>query len=187
LRSVRSIESSDVCILIIDATEGIQKQDLNIFSMIEKNGKGLVILVNKWDLVEKDTNSTKVYENKIRERIAPFSDVPIVFTSALTKQRIHKAIEEALSVFNRLKTRIPTSRLNEVFQPIFEHRQPPTYKGKFIHIKYVMQLPTSKVCFAFYCNLPQYIKEPYRRFLENQFRDNFNLEGIPIMIFFRKK
>ncbi|MFT6997370.1 MAG: GTP-binding protein [Cryomorphaceae bacterium] len=187
LRSVRSIESSDVCILIIDATEGIQKQDLNIFSMIEKNGKGLVILVNKWDLVEKDTNSTKVYEDKIRERIAPFSDVPIVFTSALTKQRIHKAIEEALSVFNRLKTRIPTSRLNEVFQPIFEHRQPPTYKGKFIHIKYVMQLPTSKVCFAFYCNLPQYIKEPYRRFLENQFRDNFNLEGIPIMIFFRKK
>ncbi|MFT4770530.1 MAG: GTP-binding protein [Cryomorphaceae bacterium] len=187
LRSVRSIESSDVCILIIDATEGIQKQDLNIFSMIEKNGKGLVILVNKWDLVEKDTNSTKVYEDKIRERIAPFSDVPIVFTSALTKQRIHKAIEEALSVYNRLKTRIPTSRLNEVFQPIFEHRQPPTYKGKFLHIKYVMQLPTSKVCFAFYCNLPQYIKEPYRRFLENQFRDNFNLEGIPIMIFFRKK
>ncbi|MFT5903203.1 MAG: GTP-binding protein [Flammeovirgaceae bacterium] len=187
LRSVRSIESSDVCILIIDATEGIQKQDLNIFSMIEKNGKGLVILVNKWDLVEKDTNSTKIYEDKIRERIAPFSDVPIVFTSALTKQRIHKAIEEALSVYNRLKTRIPTSRLNEVFQPIFEHRQPPTYKGKFLHIKYVMQLPTSKVCFAFYCNLPQYIKEPYRRFLENQFRDNFNLEGIPIMIFFRKK
>lgn len=187
LRSVRSIENSDVCILILDATEGIQKQDLNIFSMVEKNGKGLVILVNKWDLVEKDTNSTKEYEDKIRERIAPFNDVPIVFTSALTKQRIHKAIEEAVSVYGRLKTRIPTSELNEVFQPIFEHRQPPSWKGKFIRIKYVMQLPTSKVAFAFYCNLPQYIKEPYRRFLENQFRDNFNLEGIPILIFFRKK
>jgi GTP-binding protein len=187
LRSVRSIENSDVCILILDATEGIQKQDLNIFSMIEKNGKGVVILVNKWDLVEKDTNTTKVYEDKIRERIAPFNDVPIIFTSALTKQRIHKAIEEAVSVYDRLKTRIPTSKLNEVFQPIFDHQQPPTYKGKFIRIKYVMQLPTNKVAFAFYCNLPQYIKEPYRRFLENQFRENFNLEGIPILIFFRKK
>jgi len=187
LRSVRSIENSDVCILILDATEGIQKQDLNIFNMVEKNGKGVVILVNKWDLIEKSTNTTKEYENKIRERIAPFNDVPIIFTSALTKQRIHKAIEEALSVFDRLKTRIPTSQLNEVFQPIFDFRQPPTYKGKFIRIKYVMQLPTNKVAFAFYCNLPQYIKEPYRRFLENQFRENFNLEGIPILIFFRKK
>jgi GTP-binding protein len=187
LRSVRSIENSDVCILILDATEGIQKQDLSIFNMIEKNGKGVVILVNKWDLIEKDTNTTKAYEDKIRERIAPFNDVPIIFTSALTKQRIHKAIEEALSVYDRLKTRIPTSQLNEVFQPIFEHRQPPTYKGKFIKIKYVMQLPTAKVAFAFYCNLPQYIKEPYRRFLENQFRENFNLQGIPILIFFRKK
>src|SRR6056297_3145984 len=187
LRSVRSIENSDVCILILDATEGIQKQDLTIFSMIEKNGKGLVILVNKWDLIEKDTNSTKEYEDKIRERIAPFNDVPIIFTSALTKQRIHKAIEAALSVYDRLKTRIPTSKLNEVFQPIFEFRQPPSYKGKFIRIKYLMQLPTNKVAFAFYCNLPQSIKEPYRRFLENQFRENFNLEGIPIMIFFRKK
>ncbi|MCH2213815.1 MAG: ribosome biogenesis GTPase Der [Flavobacteriales bacterium] len=187
LRSVRSIENSDVCILILDATEGIQKQDLNIFNMVEKNGKGVVILVNKWDLIEKSTNTTKEYEDKIRERIAPFTDVPIIFTSALTKQRIHKAIEEALSVFDRLKTRIPTSQLNEVFQPIFDFRQPPTYKGKFIRIKYVMQLPTNKVAFAFYCNLPQYIKEPYRRFLENQFRENFNLEGIPILIFFRKK
>ncbi|MEM9051537.1 MAG: ribosome biogenesis GTPase Der [Bacteroidota bacterium] len=187
LRSVRSIENSDVCILILDATEGIQKQDLNIFNMVEKNGKGVVILVNKWDLVEKSTNTTKEYEDKIRERIAPFTDVPIIFISALTKQRIHKAIEEALSVFDRLKTRIPTSQLNEVFQPIFDFRQPPTYKGKFIRIKYVMQLPTNKVAFAFYCNLPQYIKEPYRRFLENQFRENFNLEGIPIQIFFRKK
>ncbi|HKL39051.1 MAG TPA: ribosome biogenesis GTPase Der, partial [Cryomorphaceae bacterium] len=187
LRSVRSIENSDVCILILDATEGIQKQDLSIFSMIEKNGKGLVILVNKWDLVEKDTNSTKEYEDKIRERIAPFNDVPIIFTSALTKQRIHKAIEAALSVYDRLKTRIPTSQLNEVFQPIFEYRQPPSWKGKFIRIKYVMQLPTNKMAFAFYCNLPQYIKEPYKRFLENKFREHFNLEGIPIMIFFRKK
>ncbi len=187
LRSVRSIEQSDVCILIIDATEGIQKQDLNIFHMAEKNGKGIVILVNKWDLVEKDTGSTKKFEDKIRERIAPFSDVPIVFISALTKQRIHRAIEEALSVYERLSSRISTSKLNEVFQPILEYNQPPTYKGKLIKIKYVMQLPTKKVAFAFYCNLPQYIKDPYRRFLENIFRSNFNLQGIPILIFFRKK
>jgi GTP-binding protein len=187
LRSVRSIESSDVCILIIDATEGIQKQDLNIFHIIEKNGKGLVILVNKWDLIEKDTMTTREYEKRIRERISPFNDVPIIFTSALTKQRIHKAIESAVDVYERLTTRISTSRLNEVFQPILEHQPPPVYKGKYIRIKYVMQLPTRKVAFAFYCNLPQYIKDPYKRFLENKFRENFDLQGIPILIFFRKK
>lgn len=187
LRSVRSIEGSDVCILIIDATEGIQKQDLNIFHIIEKNGKGLVILVNKWDLIEKDTSTTREYEKRIRERISPFNDVPIIFTSALTKQRIHKAIESAVDVHERLTTRISTSRLNEVFQPILEHQPPPVYKGKYIRIKYVMQLPTRKVAFAFYCNLPQYIKDPYKRFLENKFRENFDLQGIPILIFFRKK
>lgn len=187
LRSVRSIEESDVCILMIDATEGIQKQDLNIFHIIEKNGKGLVILVNKWDLIEKDSATTREYEAKIRERISPFNDVPIIFISALTKQRIHRAIETAIDVFERLRTRISTSKLNEVFQPILEHQPPPVYKGKFIRIKYLMQLPTRKTAFAFYCNLPQYVKEPYKRFLENKFRENFNLSGIPIKIFLRKK
>lgn len=187
LRSVRSIENSDVCLLLIDATEGLTKQDLNIFHTIEKNGKGVVILVNKWDLVEKDGHSTKKFEEAIREQIAPFTDVPIVFTSALTKQRIHKAMEKALEVYQNLRTRIPTSKLNEVLQPIIDKSPPPTYKGKSVKIKYVMQLPTHKVAFAFFCNLPQYVKEPYRRFLENRLRENFNLEGIPILIFFRKK
>ncbi len=187
LRSVRSIENSDVCLLLIDATEGLTKQDLNIFHTIEKNGKGVVILVNKWDLVEKDGHSTKKFEEAIREQIAPFTDVPIVFTSALTKQRIHKAMEKALEVYQNLRTRIPTSKLNEVLQPIIDKSPPPTYKGKSVKIKYVMQLPTHKVAFAFFCNLPQYVKEPYRRFLENRLRENFNLQGIPILIFFRKK
>jgi GTP-binding protein len=187
LRSVRSIEESDVCILMIDATEGIQKQDLNIFNIIEKNGKGVVILVNKWDLVEKDTATTAQFEARIRERISPFNDVPIIFTSALTKQRIHKAISTAIDVYERLRTRISTSKLNDVFQPILEHQPPPVYKGKFIRIKYVMQLPTRKAAFAFYCNLPQYVKDPYKRFLENKFREHFELSGIPIKIFFRKK
>jgi len=187
VRSLRSIEESDVCLLLIDATEGIQKQDLNIFYTIEKNGKGVVILVNKWDLVDKEKISAKEFENAIRERIAPFTDVPILFVSALTKQRIHKAVELSLEVYENLRTRIPTSKLNEVFQPILENQPPPSYKGKYIKIKYVMQLPTHKMAFAFFCNLPQYVKDPYRRFLENKLRENFNLTGIPIKIFFRKK
>ncbi len=187
LRSVRSIENSDVCLLLIDANDGLSKQDLNIFHTIEKNGKGVVILVNKWDLVEKDGESTKNFEKTIREQIAPFNDVPIIFTSALTKQRIHKAIEKAMEVYENLRNRIPTSKLNEVFQPILDKTPPPAYKGKYVKIKYVMQLPTQKTAFAFFCNLPQYVKEPYRRFLENRLRENFNLEGIPILIFFRKK
>jgi len=187
VRSLRSIEDSDVCIMLIDATEGIQKQDLNIFYTIEKNGKGLVILVNKWDLVDKDKISTKEFENAIRERIAPFTDVPILFISALTKQRIHRAVELSLEVYENLKTRIPTSKLNEVFQPILENQPPPSYKGKYIKIKYVMQLPTHKMAFAFFCNLPQYVKDPYKRFLENKLRENFNLTGIPVRLFFRKK
>lgn len=187
LRSIRSIENSDVCLLLIDATDGLSKQDLIIFHTIEKNGKGVVILVNKWDLVEKDIHSTKEFEKAIREQIAPFTDVPIIFTSALTKQRIHKAIEKAMEVYENLKNRIPTSKLNEVLQPILDKNPPPAYKGKYVKIKYVMQLPTKKTAFAFFCNLPQYVKEPYRRFLENRLRENFNLEGIPILIFFRKK
>jgi len=187
VRSLRSIEESDVCLMLIDATEGIQKQDLNIFYTIEKNGKGLVILVNKWDLVDKDKISTKEFEDAIRERIAPFTDVPILFISALTKQRIHRAVELSLEVYENLRTRIPTSKLNDVFQPILENQPPPSYKGKYIKIKYVMQLPTHKMAFAFFCNLPQYVKDPYKRFLENKLRENFNLTGIPVKIFFRKK
>lgn len=187
LRSVRSIENSDVCLLLVDATEGFAKQDLNIFHMVEKNGKGVVILVNKWDLVEKDVQTTKNFEKAIRDQIAPFSDVPIIFTSALTKQRIHKAIEKAMEVYENLRHRIPTSKLNEVFQPILDRNPPPAYKGKYVKIKYVMQLPTHKPAFAFFCNLPQYVKEPYRRFLENRLRENFDLQGIPVRIFFRKK
>jgi len=187
VRSLRSIEESDVCLLLIDATEGIQKQDLNIFYTIEKNGKGVVILVNKWDLVDKEKISAKEFENAIRERIAPFTDVPILFVSALTKQRIHRAVELSLEVYENLRTRIPTSKLNDVFQPILENQPPPSYKGKYIKIKYVMQLPTHKMAFAFFCNLPQYVKDPYKRFLENKLRENFNLTGIPVRIFFRKK
>ncbi len=187
LRSIRAIEESDVCLMMIDAREGIQKQDLNIFYTVEKNSKGLVSLVNKWDLIEKETKTTKQFEDEIRERIAPFTDVPIIFISALTKQRIHKAVEKAIEVYESIKTRIPTSKLNEVFQPILERNPPPSTKGKFVKIKYVMQLPTHKPAFAFYCNLPQYVKDPYKRFLENQLRQNFNLEGVPVKIFFRKK
>jgi GTP-binding protein len=187
LRSIRAIEESDVCLLMIDAQEGIQKQDLNIFYTIEKNGKGLVILINKWDIVEKDTATMKKYEEDIRERIAPFTDVPIVFTSTITKQRIHKAIETAVAVYGNMSTRIPTSKLNEILLPIIENSPPPAYKGKSVRIKYVMQLPTYKTSFAFFCNLPQYVKDPYKRFLENKLREHFNLTGIPVNIFFRSK
>jgi len=187
LRSIRSIEESDVCLLLIDANDGIQKQDLTIFSIVERNSKGIVILVNKWDTISKETSTTKAFEDEIRQKISPFTDVPIIFVSALTKQRIHKAVEKAVEVYEALKTRIPTSQLNEVMQPILDSNPPPSTKGKFIRIKYVTQLPTHKPAFAFYCNLPQYIKDPYRRFLENKLRENFNLEGVPIKIFFRKK
>lgn len=187
LRSIRSIEESDVCILMIDAEDNIQKQDLNIFYTIIRNSRGVVILVNKWDLVEKDTATMKAYEDEIRKRVEPFTDVPIVFTSALTKQRIHKAVEQAMVVHESLSTKIPTSALNEIFQPILEKNPPPGYKGKYVKIKYVTQLPTHKPAFAFYCNLPQYVKDPYKRFLENQLRKHFNLNGVPVKIFFRKK
>ena len=187
LRSVRTIESSDVCIFMIDATEGIQKQDLNIYYMCEKNHKGVVVLVNKWDLIEKDHKSTKVYETKIREQLAPFNDVPIIFTSALTKQRIHKALEAAMRVYeNRIK-KVTTSKLNEVMQEIMEQNPPPSVKGKYIKIKFVSQLPTHAPAFAFFCNLPQYIRDDYKRFLENKLRENFDFEGVPVRVFFRKK
>lgn len=187
LRSVRTIESSDVCIFMIDATEGIQKQDLHIYYMIEKNNKGVVVLVNKWDLVEKDHKTMMEYEEKLREELAPYNDVPILFTSTITKQRLHKALETAMEVYeNRIK-KIPTSELNELMQPILDAFPPPALKGKVVKIKYVTQLPTHAPAFAFFCNLPQYVPESYKRFLENKIRANYNFTGIPIRIFLRKK
>jgi GTP-binding protein len=187
LRSVRTIENSDVSVLMIDATEGIQKQDLNIYYMIEKNHKGVVVLVNKWDLVEKDTMTMKLYEDKLREQLAPYNDVPIVFTSTITKQRVHKALETAMEVYKNRITRIPTSELNDLLLPIIEATPPPSVKGKYVNIKFVTQLPTHAPAFAFFCNLPQYIPDSYKRFLENKIRENYNFMGIPIRIFFRKK
>lgn len=187
LRSVRAIESSDVCIFMMDATEGIQKQDLSIYYMCVKNHKGVVVLVNKWDLIEKDHKTTKAFEQKIKEQLAPFNDVPIIFTSALTKQRIHKALEAAMEVYNNRIQKIQTSKLNEFFQDIFEHNPPPSVKGKYIKIKYVMQLPTHAPAFAFFCNLPQYIREDYKRYLENKLREEYDFCGVPVKLFFRKK
>ncbi len=187
LRSVRSIENSDVCIFMIDAQDGIQKQDLNIFYIIEKNSKGVVVLVNKWDLIEKDNKTTKEFEDKIREQLAPFRDVPIIFTSTITKQRIHKALETAMEVYENRTQKIPTSQLNEIMLEIIQATPPPSVKGKYIKIKYVQQLPTHAPAFAFFCNLPQYLTDSYKRFLENRLREHFNFTGVPIKIFFRKK
>lgn len=187
LRSVRSIENSDVCIFMIDAQDGIQKQDLNIFYIIEKNSKGVVVLVNKWDLIEKDNKTTKEFEDKIREQLAPFRDVPIIFTSTITKQRIHKALETAMEVYHNRTQKIPTSQLNEIMLEIIQATPPPSVKGKYIKIKYLQQLPTHAPAFAFFCNLPQYLTDSYKRFLENRLREHFNFTGVPIKIFFRKK
>lgn len=187
LRSVRTIENSDICIFMIDATEGIQKQDLTIYYMIEKNHKGVVVLVNKWDLVEKDTMTSVEYEAKLRNDLAPYNDVPILFTSVLTKQRIHKALEKAMEVHEHRIKKISTSVLNDVMLPIIESNPPPSLKGKYVKIKYVQQLPTHAPAFAFFCNLPQYIPDSYKRFLENRLRQEFNFEGVPTRIFFRKK
>lgn len=187
MRSIRAIESCDVCLLMIDAKEGFEAQDVNIFHLAEKNHKGIVILVNKWDLIEKDNHTTKLYEQQIREKIAPFKDVPIVFVSALTKQRILKALETAVEVYKNRVQKIATRRLNDIMLPILENNPPPAHKGKFIKIKFVTQLPTHAPSFAFYCNLPQYIKEPYKRFVENKMRENFNFNGVPILVFFRQK
>jgi GTP-binding protein len=187
LRSVRTIESSDICIFMMDATEGIQKQDLTIFYMAEKNHKGVVVLVNKWDLVEKDTMTAKEYEENLREQLAPFNDVPIIFTSVINKQRIHKALERAMEVYENRIRKISTSELNDVMLPIIESTPPPSIKGKYVKIKYVQQLPTHAPAFAFFCNLPQYIPDSYKRFLENKIRGLYNFEGVPVRIFFRKK
>ncbi len=172
---------------MIDATRGIEAQDINIFQLIVKNKKGVVILVNKWDLVEKDTHSTKRFAEAIQERIAPFNDVPILFISALTKQRIHKALETAMEVYKRRSQKIKTAELNEVMLEAIEKYGPPTVKGKSISIKYITQLPSPTPSFAFFANLPQYIKDPYKRYLENQMRENFSFTGVPIQIFFRQK
>lgn len=187
LRSVRTIENSDVCLLMIDATRGVEAQDMNIFNLIIKNKKGVVILVNKWDLIEKDTHSTKKFTEEIQNRIAPFTDVPIIFISALTKQRVHKALETAVEVFERRQQKVKTSELNEVLLEAIEAYSPPAVKGKFVKIKYVTQLPSPTPSFAFFANLPQYIKEPYKRYLENKIRENFNFTGVPIQIYFRQK
>ncbi len=187
MRSVRAIEHSDVCLLMLDATIGIEGQDVNIFHLIERNHKGVVVLVNKWDLVEKETASMKKHEETIRQRLEPFSDVPVLFISALTKQRINKALEIAVLVYKNRTRRIPTSRLNEVMLKAIEIHHPPAVKGKHIRIKYVTQLPTHAPAFAFYCNLPQYVRDPYKRYLENQIRKNFDFTGVPIRIFMRKK
>jgi len=187
MRSVRTIENADVCMLLIDATIGIESQDVNIFHLIERSKKGVVVLVNKWDLVEKETGSVKEFEASVRKRLEPFTDIPVVFISALTKQRIHKALEETIKVFENRKRKIPTSKLNEVMQAAIEAYHPPAIKGKYIRIKYVTQLPTYTPAFAFYCNLPQYVKEPYKRYLENKIRENFDFRGAPVQIFMRKK
>ncbi|NBL64376.1 ribosome biogenesis GTPase Der [Flavobacterium sp. NST-5] len=187
MRSVRAIEHADVCILMIDATRGFEGQDQNIFWLAEKNRKGVVILVNKWDLVEKDTMSAKQYEAKIREEIAPFTDVPIIFISALTKQRLLKALEETVKVFENRKQRIPTSKFNDHMLKIIENYPPPALKGKYVKIKFCMQLPTPTPQFVFFANLPQYVKDPYKRFLENKIRENWDLKGVPIDIYIREK
>ena len=187
LRSIRTIENADVCIVMIDASEGIQKQDLSIYYIAEKNSKGIVVLVNKWDLVEKDHTTMKAYETKLREQLAPFNDVPIIFTSVLTKQRIYQAIEAAIKVNQNRTKKIATSVLNDVLLPIIHATPPASVKGKYIKIKYVQQLPTHSPAFAIFCNLPQYVQDAYKRFIENRLRDEFDFEGVPIKVFFRKK
>jgi GTP-binding protein len=189
LRSIRAIESSDVCILMVDATRGIESQDLNIFSLIQKNKKGLVVCVNKWDLIEKkESKDIKAFEASIRERLAPFVDFPIIFTSATTKQRIFKVIETAVAVYQNKTRRIQTNKLNEFFLPLIENYPPPANKGKYIKIKYITQLPDTQVpTFVFFANLPQYVKEPYIRFLENKLRNTWDFTGTPVLLFMRQK
>jgi GTP-binding protein len=187
MRAIRAIESSDVCLLMVDATEGINAQDINIFGIIQRNRKGVVILVNKWDLVEKTNHSTREFTREIQNRIAPYTDVPILFVSALTKQRVLKSLETAVSVFESRRQKIPTSKLNEVLQEAIEAYPPPAVKGKFVKIKYATQLPNPTPVFALFCNLPQYVKEPYKRYIENKIREKFNFTGVPIQIYFREK
>lgn len=189
IRSIRAIENADVCVLMLDATRGIESQDLNIFSLIQKNKKGLVVCVNKWDLIEdKSQKVINSYTTAIRERLAPFTDFPIIFISAMTKQRIFKVLETAKQVYENRQCRVSTAKLNETMLPIIENYPPPAWKGKYIKIKYVTQLPAGSIpSFVFFCNLPQWVKDPYKRFLENKIRDNWDFTGTPINIFIREK
>jgi GTPase len=187
MRTIKALEEADVVILMIDAVEGIESQDINIFHLAEKNKKGIVIVVNKWDLIEKNNKTSKVFEDQIRQKIAPFTDVPIVFTSVTEKQRIMRVIETANKVYENRAKKIPTSKLNEVMLPIIESYPPPSTKGKYVKIKYATQIAGTSPMFAFFCNLPQYIKEPYYRFVENKLRENFDFNGAPVQVWFRQK
>ena len=187
MRAVKTIENSDICLLLIDATRGIESQDLNIMSLIQKNNKGMIVLVNKWDLIEKENNTTVLFENDIKEKTAPFTDYPILFISATNKQRIHKVLELVEQVNQNRNRKISTSELNEVMLQVVKNNPPPALKGKYVKIKYVTQLPIYTPAFAFFCNLPQYVKDPYKRYLENRMREKFEFTGVPIRIFFRKK
>ncbi|MBO8449307.1 MAG: ribosome biogenesis GTPase Der [Bacteroidetes bacterium] len=187
MRSIRAIEHSDICILMIDAQTGLEAQDMNIFNLIVRNLKGCVLVVNKWDTIEKDSNTLKRYEEALRSRLAPFNDVPVIFTSVLKKQRILDVLEAAAKVYENYSRKIPTSRLNEEMLPVVEDYPPPAWKGKYVKIKYVTQLPTRNPKFAFFCNMPQYIKAPYKRFIENKLREKFDFTGCPMQIFFRQK
>ena len=187
MRSIRAIEHSDVCIMMIDATSGMEAQDMNIFSLIQRNRKGCVLVVNKWDLFVKDSNTMKEYTAALKSRLAPSDDVPIIFTSVVNMQRIQDVLNAAAEVYANYSQKIPTARLNEVMLPLVEETPPPAWKGKYVKIKYVTQLPTKFPAFAFFCNLPQYIKDPYKRFLENKLRENFSLSGCPVQIYCRQK
>jgi GTPase len=187
MRAIRTIENSDICLLLIDATRGIESQDLNIISLIQKNNKGMIVLVNKWDLIEKENNTTAEVEKAIKEKTAPFTDYPILFISATNKQRIHKILDLIEEVNDNKNRKISTSELNEVMLQIIKDNPPPAIKGKYVKIKFVTQLPVYSPSFAFFCNLPQYVKDPYKRYIENRMRERFNFSGVPIRIFFRKK
>ncbi|GGC68312.1 GTPase Der [Pedobacter quisquiliarum] len=187
MRTIKALEEADVVILMIDAVEGLESQDVNIFHLAEKNKKGIVILVNKWDLIEKNNQTVKQFEDQIRQKLQPFTDIPIIFTSVVNKQRIFQAVEAALEVFKNRGKKIPTSKLNDVMLPIIENFPPPSQKGKYIKIKYITQINATSPMFAFFCNLPQYIKEPYKRFIENKLREHFDFKGSPIQIYFRQK
>ena len=187
MRAVKTIENSDICLLLIDATRGIESQDLNIMSLIQKNNKGMIVLVNKWDLIEKENNTSLGIEKDIREKTAPFTDYPILFISAVNKQRIHKVLETIEQVNQNRNRKISTSELNEVMLQVVKNNPPPALKGKYVKIKYVTQLPIYTPAFAFFCNLPQYVKDPYKRYLENRLREKFEFTGVPIRVFFRKK
>ncbi|QQD15800.1 ribosome biogenesis GTPase Der [Sphingobacterium sp. UDSM-2020] len=187
MRTIKALEDSDVILLMLDANDGIEAQDINIFHLAEKNRKGIVIIVNKWDTIDKDNKTMKEFEARIKEKIAPFTDIPIVFTSVTEKQRIFKALEVAAKVYENKTKKIPTSKLNEVMLQVIENYPPPALKGKYIKIKYVTQLPGRTPMFAFFCNLPQYVKDPYKRYIENKLREHFDFEGVPIQIYFRQK